>query len=167
MLAHGADIEEVQLLLDKGVDVKDRDINGNSPLVFYIINSRPYIDDNICRLLLRSESDSQAINSQGLALAHLTANCLKMNGAGLEALIDFGVDIEILDMQRRSLLDHTAFEGSFTETALRFLLEKRKLRSDDRDFCGRTPLQYVAEQVEKMRHKSIFDSQRWSRSLEI
>ncbi|PVH70410.1 ankyrin [Cadophora sp. DSE1049] len=40
MLAHGASIEEVRLLLDKGVDVKDRDINGNSPLASYLINSR-------------------------------------------------------------------------------------------------------------------------------
>jgi ankyrin repeat protein len=32
ILAHGANIEEVRVLLDKGVDVKDRDINGNSPL---------------------------------------------------------------------------------------------------------------------------------------
>jgi ankyrin repeat protein len=37
MLTHGANIEEVRLLLDKGVDVKDRDINGNSPLASYLI----------------------------------------------------------------------------------------------------------------------------------
>jgi ankyrin repeat protein len=98
MLANGANIEEVRWLLDKGVDVKDRDINGNSPLASYLINSQFYINDNICRLLLRSGLDGLAINDQGLALAHLSANCLKLNVAVLEALMDFGVDIEILDI---------------------------------------------------------------------
>jgi ankyrin repeat protein len=165
MLAHGANIEGVQLLLDERVDVKDRDINGNSPLASYLINSQFYIDDDICRLLLRSGSDGLAINDQGLALAHLSCNCL--NVAVLEALMDFGVDIEILDIQGRTLLHHTALAGSLTETVLTFLLEKTKLRSDDRDFSGKTPSQYAAEQARKKRHRSVFDSQRWSRSLEI
>jgi ankyrin repeat protein len=167
MLDHGASIEEVRLLLDKGVDVKDRDIDGNSPLASYLINSRFYIDDGICRLLLQSGSDALTVNDQGLALAHLSASCLKINLAVLEALMDAGVDIEILDMKGRSLLHHTALEGSLTETALAFLFDKTKLRSDDRDFSGKTPLQYAAEQARKKRHWSVFDSQRWSRSLEI
>jgi len=167
MLTHGANIEKVRLLLDKGVDVKDRDINGNSPLASYLINSRFYINDGICRLLLQSGSDGLTINDQGLALAHLSASCSKMNVAVLEVLMDFGVDIEILDMKGRSLIHHTALEGSLTETALAFLFDKTKLRSNDRDFSGKTPLQYAAEQARKKRHWSVFDSQRWSRSLEI
>jgi ankyrin repeat protein len=167
MLAHGANIEEVRLLLDKGVDVKDRDVNGNSPLSSYLINSCFYIDVGICRLLLQSGSDALAINDQGLALAHLSASCSKLNIAVLEALMDFGVDIEKLDMKGRSLLHHTALEGSLTETALAFLFDKTKLRSDDRDSSGKTPLQYAVEQARKKRHRSAFDSQRWSRSLEI
>ncbi|KAH8746436.1 ankyrin repeat-containing domain protein [Hyaloscypha finlandica] len=167
MLTHGANIEKVRLLLDKGVDVKDRDINGNSPLASYLINSRFYINDGICRLLLQSGSDGLTINDQGLALAHLSASCSKMNVAVLEVLMDFGVDIEILDMKGRSLIHHTALEGSLTEIALAFLFDKTKLRSNDRDFSGKTPLQYAAEQARKKRHWSVFDSQRWSRSLEI
>jgi ankyrin repeat protein len=107
------------------------------------------------------------IDDQGLALAHLSASCWKINLAVLEALMDFGVDIAILDMEGRSLLHHTALEGSLTETALAFLFDKTKLRSDDRDFSGKTPLQYAAEQARKKRHWSVFDSQRWSRSVEI
>jgi ankyrin repeat protein len=166
-LANGANIEGVQLLLDKGVDVKDRDIDGNSPLASHLINSRLYIDDDICRLLLRSGSDATAVNDQGLALAHLAANCLRMNVAVLEALMDFGADIEILDIQGRTLLHHTALEGSLTETVLTFLLDKTELRSDNKDLSGKTPLQYAAEQAGKKRHRHVFDSQRWSRSLEI
>lgn len=166
MLAHGANIEEVRLLLGKGVDVKDRDVNGNSPLASYLINSCFYIDVGICRLLLQSGSDALAINDQGLALAHISASS-RLNLAVLEALMDFGVDIEKLDMKGRSLLHHTALEGSLTETALAFLFEKTKLRSDDRDFFGKTPLQYATEQARKKRHRRAFDSQRWSRSLEI
>jgi ankyrin repeat protein len=98
MLAHSPNIEEVWLLLSKGADVKDRDINGNSPLASYLINSRLYIDGDICRLLLRSGSDGLAINNQGLTLAHLLANCLKMDVSVLEALIDFGVDMEVPDI---------------------------------------------------------------------
>ncbi|KFZ20148.1 hypothetical protein V501_00284 [Pseudogymnoascus sp. VKM F-4519 (FW-2642)] len=181
LLSHGADIlyvdqdglnafhyaATIRLLLDKGVDVKDRDVNGNSPLASYLINSCFYIDVGICRLLLQSGSDALAINDQGLALAHLSASCSKLNIAVLEALMDFGVDIEKLDMKGRSLLHHTALEGSLTETALAFLFDKTKLRSDDRDSSGKTPLQYAVEQARKKRHWSAFDSQRWSRSLEI
>ena len=81
--------------------------------------------------------------------------------------MDFGVDIEILDMKVRSLLHHTALNGSLTETALAFLLDKTKLRFDDRDFSGETPLQYTAEQARKKAHRSDFHSQWWSRSLEL
>jgi ankyrin repeat protein len=157
MLANGANIKEVRWLLDKGVDIKDRDINGNSPLAFYLINSWFYIDDNICRLLLRSGSDSLAINNQGLALAHLLANCLKLNVVVLEALMDFGVDIEILDIQGRTLLYYTALDGSLTETVLIFLLDNTKLCSNDRGFSGKTLLQYAAEQTGKKRYRSVFD----------
>jgi hypothetical protein len=44
MLAYNANIKEVRLLLDKGVDIKDRDINRNSPLASCLINSRFYIE---------------------------------------------------------------------------------------------------------------------------
>lgn len=139
MLTHGANIEEVWLLLDKGVNIKDRDINRNSPLASYLINSQ-FIDVGICRLLLQSRSDVLAINNEGLALTHLSASYSKLNLTVLEALLDFGIDIEKLDITGRSLLHHTALEGSLTETALAFLFDKTKLRSDDRDFSGKTPL---------------------------
>jgi len=167
ILAHGANIEGVRLLLNKGVDVKDRDIDGNSPLASYLVNSRLYIDDDICRLLLRSGSDAAAVNDQGLALAHLAANCLRMNVEVLEALMDFGVDLELLDIEGRTLLHHTALEGSLTETVLTFLLDKTKLHSDTKDISGKTPLQYAAEEAGKRRHRRVFDSRRWSRSLDI
>jgi hypothetical protein len=52
ILAYGANIEKVRLLLDKGVNIKDIDINGNSLLASYLINSRFYINNSIYRLLL-------------------------------------------------------------------------------------------------------------------
>ncbi|KAI9803499.1 MAG: hypothetical protein M1825_001842 [Sarcosagium campestre] len=163
----GASIEGVRLLLDKGVDVKDRDINGNSPLASHLINSWLSDDNGICRLLLQSGSDALTINDQGLALTHLAARCLKKIPAVLEALMDFGVDIEILDTKGRSLLHHIALEGPLTETVLAFLFDKTKLRFDDRDFSGKTPLQYAAEEARKKRHRDVWDPQRWSNTLEI
>jgi ankyrin repeat protein len=75
-----------------------------------------------------------------------------MNIAVLEVLMDFGVDIELLDIKERSLIHYTILEGSLIETALVFLFDKTKLRSNDRDFSGKTPLQYTAEQARKKRY---------------
>lgn len=162
ILAHSPDIEGVRLLLSKGVDIKGRDIDGN-----YLTNSHFYIDHEICLLSPRNGSDKLVINNQGLTRAHLSANCLRLDAPVLEALMDFGMDMEVPDTEGRALLHHIALKGSLTETVLKFLLDKTRLRPDDRDSSGKIPLQYAAEQAGKEHHRYVFDSKRRSRSLEI
>ncbi|TAQ88653.1 hypothetical protein B7494_g3004 [Chlorociboria aeruginascens] len=87
-LARAPDIKAVQMLLIKGCSVKDKDIEGNSPLAFYLCNSRGRIANDVCRLLLESGSDALAVNGQGLTLAHLSTKHFNLNAANLETLID-------------------------------------------------------------------------------
>jgi len=87
------------------------------------------------------------------------------NVAVAAIFLNFGVDIEILNIQGRMLLHHTALEGSLILTVLKFYSIKQP--SDHSDFSGMVPLLYAVEQAGQKRHWSVFDSQRWSRSLEI
>jgi ankyrin repeat protein len=162
-----ADIEALQLLLDRGADVNATDIDGNTPLAFYLSRSWFSVDDNVCRLLLQEGTDPAFVNHKGLTLAHLYANCIPMKVSTLKSLMELGVDMSVTDLEGRTLLHHIALNGSLTEDVLKFLLDETTLRTDKRDSAGKTPVQCAYEQAEKTRSTDAFDSERWARTLEI
>jgi ankyrin repeat protein len=167
VLSLRADIEALQLLLDRGADVNATDIDGNTPLAFYL--SRPWfsVDDNVCRLLLQEGTDPAFVNHKCLALAHLCAKCNRMKVSTLKSLMELGVDMSTTDLEGRTLLHHIALNGSLTEDVLMFLLDETTLRTDIRDSAGKTPVQCAFEQAEKTRGTDGFDSERWARTLEV
>ncbi|KAI9832809.1 MAG: hypothetical protein M1819_004029 [Sarea resinae] len=168
-------ITAVLALLDRGVDPRDRDSDGNSPLAAYLITSDSMIDENICTLLLQSGSDVSAVNNDGLSLAHLCANGPRFRLSILDRLRTFGADLAVLDAQGRTVLHHAALNGSVTYDALRYLLQQTRVRPDQKDFLGKTPLVYAAERAGENRNRGDSDMERWdgsdperwSRSLEV
>jgi ankyrin repeat protein len=166
LLVNLPNIKGVQLLVDKGVDVNGRDIDGNTPLAAYLSN-RWIVDEQICRLLLLRGSDVLAINHQGLALPHIFSSWLHPNIEVLMAMMDYSIDLTAKDRDERTLLHHSALNGSITEPILSFLLDKTRLCCEDRDSLGRTPKEYAVEEAGKKRHKFAYERKRWSRSLEI
>jgi ankyrin repeat protein len=166
LLVNLPNIKGVQLLVDKGVDVNGRDIDGNTPLAAYLSN-RWIVDEQICRLLLSRGSDVSAINHQGLALPHIFSSWLHPNIEVLKAMVEYSIDLTAKDRDGRTLLHHSALNGSITEPILSFLLDKTKLCCEDRDSLGRTPKEYAVEEAGKKRHKFAYERKRWSRSLEI
>ena len=166
LLGNCPDIEAVRLLVRNGVDLNGRDSDGNTPLAAYL-NSSWAVNDQICMLLLSEGSDTTAVNDHGLALAHLFSKCLPPNITVLEALMEFGVNLAATDREGRTVLHHSAINGSITETILSFLLDKTTLRCEDPDNLGNTPLQYAAEEAGKERHGLVRDREGWLRSLEI
>ena len=166
LLDNGPNIEGVRLLVHAGVDVNGRDSDGNTPLAVYLSNQW-IMDDQICRFLLLSGSNISVINDHGLALPHLFSSWLYPDVTVLKVLMDFGVDLAARDINGRTLLHHSAIKGSITQSILSFVLEKTKLRCDDRDSLGKTPIEYAAEEARKKRHRLVFGRERWSRSLEI
>lgn len=84
--------------------------------------------------------------------------------------MNFRVDMSAMDLRGRTLLHHTALNGSLTEDVLMFLLNKTTLRTDTRDSTGKTPTDYAfekAERAKEARGSWIFDSERCAMTLEI
>jgi hypothetical protein len=82
-------------------------------------------------------------------------------------MMDYSIDLAATDRCGRTLLHHSALNGSITEPILSFLLDKTKLRCEDRDFLEKTPMQYAAEEARKKHHGLVNDRERWSRNLKI
>ena len=85
----------LQLLLDRGADVNATDVDGNTPLAFYLSRSWFSVDDNVCQLLLQEGIDPAFVNHKGLTLAHLYANCRPMKVSTLKILMELGVDMSV------------------------------------------------------------------------
>jgi ankyrin repeat protein len=60
----------------------------------------------------------------------------------------------------RTLLHHSALNGSITEPILSYLLDKTKLHCEDRDSLGKTSMQYAAEEARKKRRGVVPDRER-------
>jgi ankyrin repeat protein len=165
--------EALQSLLESGANVNATDIDGNTPLAFYLSRLLFDTDDNVCRLLLGKGTDPCSVNQESLTLAHLYANCTHMKLSTLKILMGFRVNISTMDLRGRTLLHHIALNSSLTEDVLMFLLDETTLRTDARDSAGKTPTDYAFEKAEKAkkakktRGSGIFDSERWAMALEI
>jgi hypothetical protein len=102
-----------------------------------------------------------------LALLYIFSSWLHPNIKVLKAMIDYSIDLTVKDRDRRTLLYHSALNGSITEPILSFLLDKTRLCCEDRDSLGRTPKEYTVEEAGKKRYKFAYKHKRWSRSLGI
>jgi len=65
--------------------------------------------------------------------------------------MEFGVDLAAIDREGRTIVHHSALNGSITEAILSFLLDKTKLCVEDRDSSGKTPIEYATEEAQKKR----------------
>jgi ankyrin repeat protein len=142
-------IEGVKLLVRKGVDVHGRDSDGNTPLAAYL-SDQWAVNAQICRFLLLNGSNTSVVNDHGLALPHLLSNWSDPDVTILKILMEFGVDLAARDRNGRTFLHHSAIKGCITQSILSFVLGKTMLRCDDRDYLGKTPMQYATEEYENI-----------------
>ncbi|KAF4637226.1 hypothetical protein G7Y89_g846 [Cudoniella acicularis] len=129
--------ERARLLLDNGIDIKDKDVHGNSPLATYLMKPRLFINNKICRLLLESGSDAMAINGEGLALAHLASRCIELEATILEILMEFGADMEILDRQGRTVYITQHSKVPLLRGPWHFFLKKQSFAMTTKTFLGK------------------------------
>ena len=157
----------VQSLLSRGVDVNGLDETGNSPLATYFAEFHLFTEVEVVQLLFQSGADHSLITNGGLGLGHLAAKSSKLDSNLLRILATSGVDLQMQDAEGRTVLHHSAMEGSLTKDALDYLCGSVGLSRDAPDVFGSTPLDYAAEESKKFRDPNIFDKGRWSRTEEL
>ena len=88
MLAVKGTAADLQLLMDRGVDVNLQDNDGNT-LWHHAIEHK---DKEICLLLLKNNVELNAINQQGMSALHLA--CMKVENVDyISFLVESGADI--------------------------------------------------------------------------
>jgi len=166
--SEGGHLEAVQCLLTNGVGVNDLDDDGNSSLAVYIAKWPFPRKVREVQLLFQSGADPSFTTAEGgLGLGHLYAKSYELEVELLSVLMSSGVDLRMQDVEGRTILHHSAIEGSLTEDALDFLCNRIGLSRDSPDALGLTPLDYATKMRKIDHHPDTFDRHRWLRTEEI
>jgi ankyrin repeat protein len=78
----------------------------------------------------------------------------------LRVLSNYGVDLSMKDISRKSVVHYGAISGSLSLDIIKFLHERNLLDLHDRDGSGNSPLDYALEAADKERLPDEFSSNR-------
>ncbi|KAJ5056269.1 ankyrin repeat-containing domain protein [Bipolaris maydis] len=149
-----ARIKTIRFLLSRGADSSAVDDSGCTPLASYL-QSRSYINPELCSLLLKFNGNATFSNSKGQNLGHLYIQNRNTTFETLRFLHERGVDLTKKDHEEKTLLHVAATRGSLTDTMLVYLINVVGLGIADQDIHGRDVLQYATERHERIERVEI------------
>ncbi|KAJ5072233.1 ankyrin repeat protein [Anaeramoeba ignava] len=134
------DFRIVGYLISKGVNLEIEDGDGNKPIHLAIIHDHM----EILRKIAGTGINLQMYNSQGTTALNIAAQ--QKNFAAFQILFDFGADINISDIDKKTPLHEAVERGHFDFISDLFAARTQKsININAVDNLGRTPLMYAIE----------------------
>jgi len=128
-------VEEVEELLNKGVDPNVKDEDGNTPLHLAIMSDHL----QIAKLLIEKGADVNAKNKREKTPLHIAVE--RSNEKAAVLLIEKGADVNAGDSVKSTSLHVAVDQGSL---AIARLLVEKGADVNARNLWGKTPLHYAA-----------------------
>ncbi|EED16472.1 ankyrin, putative [Talaromyces stipitatus ATCC 10500] len=159
-------VETINLLLQHGFGPNELDENGDSVLSLYLRLFHIRFQVEIFDCLVQNGASMTWFSEGREGLIHLVMR--QWDGDNflvLKRLLQC-FDIAAKDAKGRNVLHHGAIHGAFNKDLTNLPQETNIFDSlHEKDFQGKTPLDYAEEETQRKRHPNLFKENRWNESL--
>ena len=159
------DVKIIEHLIDSGVDTNAIDNEGRTPLLHYITSAPLSFEVEVIRLLA-SDSTAQVNDTDGMFLAHRVVKRLSpVNPELFQILEKYGVCINAIDHEGRTVIHHAAIAATLDDRLLRCLLNDWGLDIEKRDDVDMTALDYATEKLREGRVVDCYQAYQWDQII--
>lgn len=156
----------LNILLGEGMSAAHTDQSGMDPLAYYITNLFWNGESEVIALLIAHGANLHFQDDLGRNLAHyLMMIQVQVELTALKNLEDQGIDIRIRDREGKTILHHSAINGSVSVALLHHLKYCHQLDFDAQDNTGMTAIEYAYKENRGPHHPFMFRPDRWKQTI--